>query len=282
VSAATSVDTPDKPYAKTADAGRRGCSGLGWVLRSELCKVGSVRSTFWTLVAVVVFNIAFAALAAIFIPPHLSRPDLAVTDPVRLSLAGLHLSQIAVGVLGALVITSEYGTGSIRATFTAVPRRRMVLTAKAMVLTAAALGVGVISSVAAYLTFQTLLSTNELKSSLGDSGVLRAVAGGGLYLAALALLGLGLGLGIVIRSSAGTIATLLGGLFVPTILVSVLPHSAQTTIAPYLPMNAGEQIFIAAHHEANTLGPWTGFGVFCLYAATALAIGFATITRRDA
>jgi ABC-2 type transport system permease protein len=280
VSAATSVDTPDKPYAKTADAGRRGCSGLGWVLRSELCKVGSVRSTFWTLVAVVVFNIAFAALAAIFIPPHLSRPDLAVTDPVRLSLAGLHLSQIAVGVLGALVITSEYGTGSIRATFTAVPRRRMVLTAKAMVLTAAALGVGVISSVAAYLTFQTLLSTNELKSSLGDSGVLRAVAGGGLYLAALALLGLGLG--IIIRSSAGTIATLLGGLFVPTILVSVLPHSAQTTIAPYLPMNAGEQIFIAAHHEANTLGPWTGFGVFCLYAAAALLAGSALINHRDA
>lgn len=84
------------------------------------------------------------------------------------------------------------------------------------------------------------------------------------------------------RSSAGTIATLFGLLFVPTILVSVLPHSAQATIAPYLPMNAGEQIFIATHHEANTLGPWTGFGVFSLYAAIAIVIGFATITRRDA
>lgn len=252
---------------------------FGDVLRSEFCKLRSVRSSFWTLVAVVVFNVGFAALVAVFVPPHLSAQDLATTDAIRLSLAGLHLSQIAIGVLGARVITSEYGTGMIRATFTAVPRRRVVLAAKLLVFAAVALLVGIVSSYAAYFTFQAFLTGDKLNSSLGDPGVLRAVTGGGLYLAALGLLGLGLG--IIIRSSAGTIATLLGLLFVPSILVSVLPQSTQTTIARYLPMNAGEQIFIATHHEANTLGPWIGFGVFCLYGVIALAIGFSTITRRD-
>ena len=269
------------PVNQAPNPAQRGVwSEFADVLRSEFCKLRSVRSSFWTLVATVVFNVVFAALVAIFIPPHLSTADLATTDAIRLSLAGLHLSQIAIGVLGALVITSEYSTGMIRATFTAVPRRRTVLAAKVIVLVTAALLVGTISSYAAYFTFQGFLSGNKLTSSLGDPGVLRAVTGGGLYLAALGLLGLGLG--IIIRSSAGTIATLFGLLFVPTILVSVLPHSAQATIAPYLPMNAGEQIFIATHHETNILSPWTGFGVFSLYAAIAIVIGFATITRRDA
>lgn len=272
MSAATVIQDPD--------AGRHRQADFVDVLRSELCKLCSVRSSFWTLIAVVVFNVVFAALVAIFVPPHLTAQDLSTTDPIRLSLAGLHLSQIAIGVLGALVITGEYGTGMIRATFTAVPRRGVVLAAKLVVLTIAALLVGVISSYAAYFTFQAFLTGNKLSSSLGDPGVIRAVTGGGLYLAALGLLGLGLG--AIVRSSAGTIAILFGLLFVPSILVSVLPHSAQVTVAPYLPMNAGEQIFVASRHEANTLGPWTGFGVFCLYAVIALVVGFRTITHRDA
>jgi ABC-2 type transport system permease protein len=255
-------------------------TGFADVLRSEFCKLRSVRSTLWTLVAAVVSNVVLAALAAIFIPGNLSAQDKATTDAIRLSLAGLHLSQIAIGVLGALVITSEYGTGMIRATFTAVPRRRLVLASKVIVFAAAALAVGIASSFAAYFTFQAFLSGDSLASSIGDPGVLRAVTGGGLYVAVLGLLGLGLGM--IIRSSAGTIATLFGILFVPSILISILPHSWQTTIGPYLPMNAGEQIFIAVHRDANSLGAWTGFGVFSLYAAAALTIGFLLINRRDA
>ena len=258
----------------------RPLSSFGDVLRSEFCKLRSVRSTLWTLVAAVVSNVLLAALAAIFIPGNLSAQDMASTDAIRLSLAGLHLSQIAIGVLGALVITSEYGTGMIRATFTAVPRRRLVLASKVIVFATAALAVGIASSFAAYFTFQAFLSGDSLASSIGDPGVLRAVTGGGLYVAVLGLLGLGLGM--IIRSSAGTIATLFGILFVPSILISILPHSWQTTIGPYLPMNAGEQIFIAVHHDANSLGAWTGFGVFSLYAAAALITGFLLINRRDA
>jgi ABC-2 type transport system permease protein len=250
------------------------------VLRSEFRKLTTVRSTYWALAAVVVSNVAVAALLAIFLPGHMSAHQKMTIDSVRVSLGGLHLSQVAAGVLGVLVITSEYGTGMIRATFAAVPQRRLLLTAKTAVFTATALITGTASCLAAYFAFQAFLPAGDaMRTSLADPGVLRAVTGAGLYLTVLGLLGLGLG--AIIRSSAGAIATLLGLLFVPTLLVSLLPQSWQDTIGGYLPMNAGEAI-IAVQHEAHILQPWPGFGVFSLYAAAALAAGFVLITRRDA
>jgi ABC-type transport system involved in multi-copper enzyme maturation permease subunit len=114
---------------------------------------------------------------------------------------------------------------------------------------------------------------------LSDPGVVRAVTGAGLYLAALALLGLGLG--AILRSSAGGMTALFGLLFVPTLITALLPASWQYTVGKYLPMNAGESVYALRLH-AEALAPWTGLGVFCAYAAAALAAGFILITRRDA
>jgi ABC-2 type transport system permease protein len=248
------------------------------VLRSEFCKFRSVRSTFWALAAAAGFNVAVAVVLGLFLPGALSAHEKATLDSTRLSLGGLHLSQIAIGVLGVLVITSEYGTGMIRATLGAVPQRRLMLAAKTIVFAAAALIVGILASFAAYFAFQAFVS-GSLRTSFSDPGVLRAVIGAGLYLVVLGLLGVGLG--AVIRSSAGAVAALFGLLFVPALLVALLPDSWQNTIGPYLPMQAGTAVF-SVHHEAHTLGPWQGFGVFCLYAAAALAVAFALINRRDA
>jgi ABC-2 type transport system permease protein len=213
-------------------------------------------------------------------PRHLSAADRATTDAVRLSLAGLHLSQIAVGVLVALVVTSEYGTGMIRSSLAAVPTRRLMLAGKGIVFAAASYLVGTASCLAAYYIFQAQLpSGDSLRTSISDPDVARAVLGGGLYLLVLGLLGLGLG--TILRSSAATIATLFGLLFVPMILIELLPHSWQGSVGPYLPMQAGSQIFIATHHDANSLSAWTGFAVFSLYAAAALVAGFALINHRD-
>ncbi|MCW2939984.1 MAG: transport system permease protein, partial [Actinomycetia bacterium] len=109
--------------------------------------------------------------------------------------------------------------------------------------------------------------------------VARAVAGGGIYLAVLGLFGLGLG--ATLRSSAAAIAALFGLLFVPVILVSMLPHSWQTTVGPYLPMNAGDAIY-SLHPETGGLSPGSGLGVLSLYAAIALTTGFTLIKHRDA
>jgi ABC-type transport system involved in multi-copper enzyme maturation permease subunit len=139
--------------------------------------------------------------------------------------------------------------------------------------------VGTAASFAAYFVFQGLLSGDRLRSAIGDPGVIRALLGGGLYLAVLGLLGLGLG--TIIRSSAGAIAALFSLLFIPQILAELLPQTWKATVGRYLPMEAGSQIF-AQHQEPGALTPWTGFGVFCLYAALALGAGFILINRRDA
>ncbi|NUR57956.1 MAG: ABC transporter permease subunit [Catenulispora sp.] len=251
------------------------------VVCAEFAKLRTVRSTYWTLLIAFASNIGFAALAAAVIAPKLSTHDRAQVDVVQLALAGIHLSQIAYGVLGALIITGEYGSGMIRTTFAVVPRRRTLLAAKALVFAAVALITSTVSTLLAYLTFLASLPANTLSgTSFSSSGVLRAVLGGGLYLTVLGLIGFGLG--VVLRSSAGAIATLFGLLFVPPLLLDLLPGSWKTDVGPYIPMQAGEQIFVAVSHEAAALAPWTGFAAFCLYAVAALLGGFLLINRRDA
>jgi ABC-type transport system involved in multi-copper enzyme maturation permease subunit len=264
--------------AVTAVRGRQ-TSHIVDLLRSEYCKLRSVRSTFWTLTCVVLSNIAIGALLAVILPDRISAKDLADVDSVQVSLGGIHLSQIAVAVLGVLVISSEYGTGMIRTSLTAVPQRRLLLAAKAAVFAVVALVVATVSSFAAYFLFEGLLTGDTLRSSISDPGVLRAVIGGGLFLTVLGLLGLGLG--ATFRSSAGAIAAVFGLLFVPPFLVDMLPGTWGTTIRPYIPMEAGDQIYIA-HHTDGSLGPWAGLAVLALYAAVALGAGFILIARRDA
>lgn len=249
-------------------------------LKSEYWKLRSVQSTFWTLAIIVVGNVGVAILLAVFVSGKLSAGQRASVDVVRLTLGGLHISQVAAGVLGALIVAGEYSTGLIRATFSAMPRRRLVLAAKMAVFTAVSLTVGIASSFASFYAFQALRSGDAMSATLSDPGVARAVIGGGLYLTAVGLLGMGLAM--IIRNPAGSIASLLGIMFVPPLLVNLLPGSWQATINPYLPLNAGEVIYIASRFDPDTLAPWTGFWVLCGYAAAALAAGIYLVNHRDA
>src|SRR3954452_18767664 len=229
------------------------------VLRAELAKLATIQSTYWTLLVAFAANIGFAVLAAALLAPRLKPGDLAHVDVVQLALAGLHLSQVAFGVLGALIITGEYGSGMIRTTFAAVPRRRTVLAAKALVFAGTTLVTATASTLVAYAVFLAALPAHTLTgTAFTDPGVTRAVLGGGLYLTVYGLLGFGLG--ALLRSSAGAIATLLGVLFVPPLLLDLLPGTWKTTVGPYIPMQSGSQIFVAAHREAASLprGPVSG------------------------
>jgi ABC-2 type transport system permease protein len=153
---------------------------FGNVLASEACKLRSVRSTAWALLAALAFNVGLAAVLAIFLPNALSAHDKATLDATRVSLGGLHLSQVACGLLGVLAISSEYTTGLIRTTLSAVPDRRLMLGAKTLMLGATVAVVATASCVAAYFSFELLLADHHLRTSLADPGVLRAVLGGGL------------------------------------------------------------------------------------------------------
>ena len=106
------------------------------VVRSEWLKFRSVRSSWLTLaitmVLVVGLGALFCAARAAHWPPR-DPGEQFTFDPTRISLAGVFLAQLAMGVLGVLVVTGEYSSGTIRATFTAVPRRLPVYIAKPLV-----------------------------------------------------------------------------------------------------------------------------------------------------
>jgi ABC-type transport system involved in multi-copper enzyme maturation permease subunit len=252
------------------------------VLRSEWTKLRSVRSTYWSLLAAAASVVGLSALiCSLYVNRYnsLSAVDRAEFNPTSFSLSGIFLAQLAIGVLGVLVITSEFSTGMIRSTFVAVPQRRVVLAAKATTFTAVTVVVGLVSSFAAFSLGQAILSGRHIEAHIGQPGVLRSIIGAGLYLAVLGLLSLGIG--AIIRHSAGAMAALFGLLFVLPGVVSVLPSSWVNTIGPYLPSSAGQAIFETAP-GVHLLSPWTGFLVFCLYAAVALGVAAITLVRRDA
>jgi hypothetical protein len=149
------------------------------LLRSEWAKVRSVRSTYWSLAAAVAAMIGYGAINS---APHAGAGH-GTSDPILTSLSGVLLAQLAIGVLGVLVITTEYSTGMIRSTFAAAPQRHLVIIAKAGVLGAAAFAVGTVASLIAFLAGQAIMGANGV--SLTSPGALRSVIGIGLYLGLL-------------------------------------------------------------------------------------------------
>jgi ABC-2 type transport system permease protein len=253
------------------------------LVRAEWTKLRTVRSTWWTLLLAAA---AMVGLGALFTARYgiggISPADKASFNPTAYSLSGFFLAQLAVGVLGVLAITSEYATGSIRATFAATPQRRAVLAAKAVVVGTSTALVGIVSAFAAFLVGQAILAPKGLQAHLGNPGVARSVLGVGLYLAVLGLLALGLG--TLIRSTAGAIATVVGLVYVLPGIVGALPSSWENTISPYLPSDAGQALIGRtkfAPSGLHLLPPWVGLVVVCAYAAAALLAGAVSLSRRD-
>jgi len=257
----------------TTAADHRQPSVVSNLLRSEWAKLRTVRSTYWSLLVAVVAMIGLGAI----ITAAQSGPYNATFDPVSISLAGVLLAQLAIGVLGVLFVTSEYSTGMIRTTFAGAPQRRTVIAAKAAVFGGVAFVVGTIASFVTFFVGQAILSSHGV--SLGSPGALRSVVGAGMYLGLLAIFAVGLG--TIIRSTAGAIAALFGLILVLPAVVTALPTSIQNSVDKFLPGNAGQAIFNTIK-DTSTLSPWLGLAVFALYAAAALAIGLVLVRRRDA
>jgi hypothetical protein len=254
--------------------------GFANVLRSELTKLRSVRSTYWTAAGAAGATLAVCLIVCLQWRSNLlnGKDTLQGFDPTLTSLNGLYLAQLAAGTLGVLVMSSEYGTGMIRATMTAVPQRRVVLAAKGLVFAICTLLVGEILSFVAFGSGQLILAGAHASASLTDPTVLRATFGGGLYLTAIGLLGFGLG--ALIRHTAGALCALFGLLFASTAVVDLLPAAWRDTLIDYMPLNAGSQILTTVP-TSSALGAWAGLGVLSLYAAAAITGAALLITRRD-
>jgi ABC-type transport system involved in multi-copper enzyme maturation permease subunit len=248
------------------------------VMRAELTKFRSVPSTAWSLLSAAVLIVGFGVLYAMV---RVTRPpaDRAAFDAVGVSLAGIQVAQLAVGVLGVMVITNEYTSGLIRTTFAAVPRRVPVLWGKATVLAAVIFALGLPAAVGAFLTGQSVLSAEHLDVSPSGPGVVRAVVGAALYLVVVALLGLGLG--AIVRRTAGGVAAVFGLLVGPQMLTGFLPTELAGDVYRWLPSPAGLAI-TTARPDPALLAPWAGFAVFLLYAAAVLALGAWRLRRHDA
>jgi hypothetical protein len=252
------------------------------VARAEWTKMRSVRSTTWTLLVAIGLAVGFGALVAVSQISSWDTLDPAVRarfDPTAFSLSGLFLAQIAVGVLGALLITSEYATGQIRATLAATPQRLTVLAAKAATFVAIVLAVGLVSSFSAFLVGQAIFSAEGIGGSLGDPGVLRAVIGGALYLAAVGVLGLGLG--TILRRTAGAISAFIGILVIVPLVAGFFPASWNESVGKFFPARAGMAVFNVVP-DPTSLSPWVGFAVLVTYASVSLLVGGLLLVRRDA
>jgi ABC-type transport system involved in multi-copper enzyme maturation permease subunit len=261
---------------------------FGGALRSEFTKIRSLRSSYWTLLVMIVLTVILGAVATYGQTKAHRAPYF---DPASWSMGGLVLTQLVIGVLGALVITSEYSTGMIRTSLTALPRRSLLVAAKVTVFAAVAFVTGLISTLASFFIGQAIMSPHHISTTLSHPNVLRAVIGGALFLTVCGLLALGIGL--LIRHTAGAVAAVAGLLFVLPLLGNLLPHSLQNDVNKWLPTVAGAQIWTAVHPPHATspsplgtgglmFSPWVGFAVFCGYAAIALAAGLILFCRRDA
>jgi ABC-2 type transport system permease protein len=253
------------------------------ILRAESTKLRSLRSVWYTTLIAAVLGIGFGALAssaqanAYF---DLSAADQAIFDPTSVSLSSTLASGMVIAILGTLVITSEYATGMIRTTLAAVPRRGRLFDAK--VLNVAAVGFALSEFVAftCFFVGQALLAgTGAPHASLDQPGVLRAVVGAGLYLAALALLGLGIG--TLVRSTAGAISLLMTITLLVRLVSMALPEAMARWMNKYWPTTAGGKI-INTVPDPESLPPWGGLGLMCGFVAAILLAGYVLLRVRDA
>jgi ABC-2 type transport system permease protein len=259
-------------------------AGLPDALHAEWTKLRTVSSTAWLLLVAIVVTIAAGALTSSVV----KCPGSCGADPAKISLTGVMLGQATIAVLAVLVMTSEYSTGMIRATLTAVPRRTTVLAAKAAVLTAVVLMAGTIAVIGSVLAGELLLPGNGFTAAHGfgpltlvHGPVLRAAAGSVLYFWLIAMLGLGIA--AAVRESGVATTLVLGLLYVLPIIGSLIlnPHW-ERRFQRYSPMDAGLAIQATRNLGKLPIGPWEGLGVLACWAAVAMLAGWGLLRWRDA
>jgi ABC-2 type transport system permease protein len=250
------------------------------VLVSEWIKFWSLRSTVLTLLAAVVAMVVVGCLASwAFVDnwDELTPAERAGFNPIDPALVGVNLAQLAVGVLGVLLITGEYATGMVRATLSAVPTRLPVLWAKAGLYAAVTFVLMAVTSLVAFLTAQLFLG--ERSAGLGVAELPRALLGTAGYLTAIGVLAVALG--FLLRSTAGGIATLFGLLLVVPTLGLLLPSSWQDQLLPYLPNSAGSAVTTVRPQE-DLLSVPGGVLVLTAWALIPLLCAALVLRRRDA
>jgi hypothetical protein len=264
------------------ELGRTGRVTQARIVASEWTKFITLRSTLWSLGIGMLLTLAFPIIFAAVTGSHwahMSPHERADRHPLDIALAGVNVAQLAIAVLGVLVITAEYSTGMIRSTFLAVPRRLPVLWAKLGVYAVVAFVLTLPAVIVSFYTSQAILNRHHiLQISISAPGVLRTLVGAALY-----VLGVGvfaLALGAIVRNTAGGIALFAGIFFVIPPLMNIFPTYWNNAISKWLPSEAGRQLF-ALHRDPTRFAQWPSGAIFLGYCVVATAIAAVLLVRRD-
>ncbi len=242
---------------------------------AEWQKLVTLRSTKWALLIALVGTVLVSFLSTNG-ARHQSANFYQGFDPTNASSAGFALASLIIGILGVLSMTGEYGSGTIRSSLAATPRRAVFFGAKAVVLGISALVLGMVLSFLSFFVGQAVLSGGAPTATLADPGVLRALVESCAFLALLALFGLGIG--AIIRHSAGSIAVFVGC----TLLVPLLLHNVAGNPSRFMPVMLLANSVAAVVPVSDALSGTAAFLLMALYTAVALALGATYLNRRDA
>jgi ABC-2 type transport system permease protein len=244
------------------------------VVHSEWIKFWSVRST------TVLLSVAVTGFAGIGLLICAVGMGASVVSPAGTSMTGSILATLILGVLGVLVITGEYSTGLVWATLTAVPRRLVVLAAKAVVLGTVSFTVMGIAALVTFLAGQAVIG--DAGMTLTDDGVIRVLLGTVAYETGVALLGLLLG--TLIRSTAAALSTYFAVMFLlaTTFTQFILPEGVRAAAGKFLPPQAGEAMGWAGARLPEMLAPGQGALVFAGYLVLAAVLAGWRLQHSDA
>ncbi|WP_431947813.1 ABC transporter permease subunit [Actinacidiphila sp. bgisy167] len=252
------------------------------VLQSEWTKVRTVRSTVWTLASAAVSTIVISGLFCLLFRTQwdtIEEGARAQFDPTAQSLSGLFLGQLALITFGVLIISSEYSTGMIRASLSAVPQRAAFYFSKVAVAAGITFVLGLIVSFVSFFVGQAILG-GDLATSISDPGVLRAVFGAGLYMTLMVLFAVGVA--AMLRSPLVSLGILIPFFFLVSGILSAVPGAK--SVARYFPDQAGSTIMRATipPNDPAPYGPWSGLGIMALWVVAALIGGYVLLKKRDA
>jgi hypothetical protein len=245
------------------------------MIRSEWIKLWSVRSSWLALYVAAAGMLGIAVTYALVAKVSEVEP----TDVFQ----GAAFGQLAFGVLGVLIVSSEYSTGLIRTTFATVPRRRTVIAVKGGLLFAVLLVVGEALSFAAFFTAQILLGRRGAHFSLADRDMLISVLGCGFYLAFIGMFGFCVG--VVLRKTTAAVSTFFGIVFVAMgVIPNLMPGRLKVDVMRLTFLKVGEAMTTAGRtmpRAAPLLGAGAAWGLCLLYLAIVALVPFLVVTRRD-
>jgi ABC-2 type transport system permease protein len=262
-------------------------AGIAGTLRSEFTKIRSVRSTYWSLILLVLAGFAWTVadcLGTAYKWPHVAAQDRVGFDATQASVIGVALfGQLVILVLGTLVLTSEYSTGMIRTSLAVMPRRAVLYWSKAAVFAAVSVVIAVATSLAVFGVGQLLLHSTGQSASLSQPGALRAVLLTGFFVALCGAMAYGMG--AIVRNTAGGITASFGLVFLLPQLAKALPSAWYADLERWLP--GGNIVPAITSSQSQLLNPnmfsaWGEFAVFGGYTIIMLGIGALLFSRRDA